>query len=511
MLSALHQKYTFAPKNCIVILDNLDLEPGRLRLKFGGSGSHNGLRSLCENGLKSGFWRLFVGIGHPDNARLDQPENEDLGHTEPVESYVLRKPEQAGPHADAIGRAQQALMQIVCGTPPEELIGQVNRKNSSRFIMGQGRRQALLETLQSKVRELAPGPLVVAVSGGLDSVALLHLLCHTAEPRKNPLYPCYIYHGIRKEHPEAEALPEYCRTLGLTLRTFRIQDGWLAEKAHQRGMSLEDLARYHRYQRLEHYLLSLSGHHSVSAWSGCLVLAHHADDQAENLLMSLNRGAGLGALAGMREWQCRRAKGPPTKKVGQQKIAQIAQTGQQTLPKTGYIKIWRPLLDWERGDLQRWAELHNVPHWEDRSNFDQNAMRSFYRWQVLPQLKRSLPGLVQGLRRTQRQLMMHEDALEQQRSELRAQLVSSPFSIAWNGLLDELPAPLQIELLFLLFDELHRGCHLAQNRLPMRFCTELLRQWQNHRNKRRKRCFEMHAHGCVWQLALNWVCVQTKI
>ena len=128
VLSMLHQKYTFVPKNCIVVLDNLDLEPGRLRLKFGGSGSHNGLRSLCENGLKSGFWRLFVGIGHPDNVHLDHPDNGHSSHREPVESYVLRKPEQAGLHADAISRAQQALMQIIQGTPPEELIGQVNHK-----------------------------------------------------------------------------------------------------------------------------------------------------------------------------------------------------------------------------------------------------------------------------------------------------------------------------------------------------------------------------------------------
>ena len=373
--------------------------------------------------------------------------------------------------------------------------------------MGQSnkRRQALLETLQSKVRQLEPGPLVVAVSGGLDSVTLLHLLCCTTEPHKNPLYPCYIYHGIRKEHPEAETLPEYCRTLGLTLRFFRIQDGWLAERAAQRGMSLEDLARYHRYQRLEHYLLSLSGHRSVSVWPGCLVLAHHADDQAENLLMSLNRGAGLTALAGMREWQWRRTSASPPKK-----IAQIAKTGPQTPLKIGHIKIWRPLLDWERRDLQKWAEIHDLPHWEDRSNFDQNAMRSFYRWQVLPQLKRSLPGFIQALRRTQRLLMMHEDALEQQRSELRTQLVFPPFSVAWNGALDKLSAPLQIELIFLLFDELHRGCRLAQNRLPMRFCIELLRQWQNHRSKHRKQCFEMLAHGCLWQLEPNRVCAQAK-
>lgn len=415
---------------------------------------------------------------------------------------------------------------------PAQFIGQGSEQN---------KRKALLETLQSKTERLEPGPLVVAISGGLDSVTLLHLLRHTTQPRKNPLYPCYIYHGIRKEHPEAAALPRYCRTLGLTLRCFRIQGGWLAQQAAQRGMSLEDLARTHRYQRLEHYFLHLSAQLAASAGRGCLVLAHHADDQAENLLMGLGRGAGLAAIAGMREWQMRRPSCPklrpqlrpsPTKK-SQQKATQIAQiekqAGRQTSlkiePKTEHMKIWRPLLDWEQKDLQRWAKIHQLPHWEDLSNFDQNAMRSFYRWQVLPQLKRAVPGFVQGLRRTQRQLIVHEDAIEQQRSALRAGLVFSlnrgkvpnaqnaqgqTTSVCWNGALHRLPCPAQIELLFLLFDELHRDCHLAQNRLPRRFCTELLRQWQNHRSKGRKRCFEMRAHGCLWRLEAGRVCASLR-
>ena len=375
--------------------------------------------------------------------------------------------------------------------------------------MAQSRQQALLETLQGKVHRLQPGPLVVAVSGGLDSVTLLHLLCHTAEPRKNPLYPCYIYHGIRKQHPEAEALPKYCETLGLTLRCFRIQDGWLTQQAAQRGMSLEDLARTHRYQRLKHYLRQLSAHRP--AWPGCLVLAHHADDQAENLLMGLQRGAGLAALAGMREWQWFRAKGPTSQKVSEQKVAK---TGQQA--KIGHIQIWRPLLDWEQRDLQHWAQIHNLPHWEDCSNFEPNAMRNFYRWQVLPQLKRLMPGLVHGLRRTQRQLMMHEDALEVQRSELRAGLVPAQknrtISIAWNGALHQLPYPAQIELIFLLFDDLYRKeNYLARNRshnnrLPMDFCIELLRQSQNHRDHKRKGYFQMRAHGYLWQIERNRIC-----
>ena len=60
VLKKLRKRYQFKPEQCIVLLDNLDLMPGRLRLKFGGGfSSHNGLRSLRDCGMQANFWRFF--------------------------------------------------------------------------------------------------------------------------------------------------------------------------------------------------------------------------------------------------------------------------------------------------------------------------------------------------------------------------------------------------------------------------------------------------------------------
>ncbi len=115
----LRKRYEFAPERCIVVLDNLDMEPGRLRLKFGASSSsHNGLRSLCIPGLPAPFWRLFVGIGHP-------------GSPEAVSHYVLNKPRKSDAeiYMRALRRAQQALRDILFGAAPESVAGDLNRRH----------------------------------------------------------------------------------------------------------------------------------------------------------------------------------------------------------------------------------------------------------------------------------------------------------------------------------------------------------------------------------------------
>ncbi|WGK69609.1 tRNA lysidine(34) synthetase TilS [Candidatus Haliotispira prima] len=352
--------------------------------------------------------------------------------------------------------------------------------------------------LQGAARLLVPGPLVVGLSGGLDSCALLHLLCCVIDRRKNPIHPCYIDHGIRPDPPEARAgaLPEYCRSLGLELQIYRVRDGWLRREATRRGLSLEDLARSERYRRLQHYLYNLCGLYNLrgatesrtervpEALAGAIVLAHHGDDQAENFFMNLGRGAGPGALAGMREWLRR----PVCDRM---------------------LSLWRPLLSeglrCGRRDLQNWAELHGLPHWEDSGNFDQVTLRNFYRWQVVPQLKRLLPGILQGVRRSQQHLALLEDWLEEERSLLRSQLcvTTGPeggLCAEWSGSFSALGKPLQVELCFLLFDELRCG-EQRRKRLPLDFANELLRQWQSHCRQGRKKPFGLRAHGCLWQLS----------
>ena len=224
-------------------------------------------------------------------------------------------------------------------------------------------------------------------------------------------------------------------------------------------------------------------------WSS-IVLAHHADDQAESFFMNLGRGSGLKALAGMREWQS----------------------------SLEGLLLWRPLLAWSRQDLQYWAQTRQIPHWEDSSNFQQGTLRNFYRWQVLPQYKRLVPNLLQGIQRSQKHLALFEDWLLEQCNELEAQFAISTnrennTQIEWIGDFCSLPKPVKIELIFLLFDRLRHG-EQRRRRLPLGFALELLKLWQKPiqskaKSPRIKPAKPIEAHGCRWQLEHNRIIVCT--
>jgi len=79
-LAAVANFYKIRPEEILVIHDELDIEPGRIKLKLGGSdGGHNGLKSISESIKSKNFWRIRIGIGHP-------------GHKNLVSNYVLKPP-----------------------------------------------------------------------------------------------------------------------------------------------------------------------------------------------------------------------------------------------------------------------------------------------------------------------------------------------------------------------------------------------------------------------------------
>lgn len=130
-------------------------------------------------------------------------------------------------------------------------------------------------------REPAP-KLAVAVSGGADSLGLL-LLAHAVRPRG--IEAATVDHGLRAESAdEAEGVAEVCGRLGVPHITLRVT---LAEG------NLQAEARHARYAALAEWMTSRS--------LAALATAHHADDQAETLLMRLNRAGGVAGLAGVRE------------------------------------------------------------------------------------------------------------------------------------------------------------------------------------------------------------------
>ncbi|SCW67929.1 tRNA(Ile)-lysidine synthase [Sphingobium faniae] len=169
----------------------------------------------------------------------------------------------------------------------------------------------------------------IAVSGGPDSMALLRLSARAFPGRTEA---ATVDHGLRPESAgEAAMVRGWCAAQGITHVTLH--------PAAPRTGNLHDWGRAQRYALLEAW--------RVARGLDWLFTAHHADDQLETMLMRLNRGAGIGGLAGVR-------------------------------PRMGHVL--RPLLDMRKSVLQALADAEGLPHVLDPSNadprFDRARMRA---------------------------------------------------------------------------------------------------------------------------------------
>jgi tRNA(Ile)-lysidine synthase len=188
---------------------------------------------------------------------------------------------------------------------------------------------------------------LVALSGGADSVALLHFL---ADPSLDlELAAAHVHHAAR--HAEADRDAEFCRDLCERL----------AIPFHLLRLAVEPAPREGReaaWRRLRYAaLLELAARHSLAA----VATAHHRDDIAEGVVMQLLRGAGPRALAG---------------------IAAATDAG-----------IIRPLLPWRRPEIVAWLRANRIAWIEDSSNADLGHLRNRVRHVVLPELRRSAPRI----------------------------------------------------------------------------------------------------------------------
>ena len=206
---------------------------------------------------------------------------------------------------------------------------------------------------------------LVAVSGGADSVALLHLLHRTATSRRLHLESAHLDHALRPDSPaDAAHVEGLCARLGVPLTARRIDVAALA-RAGKGGV--EEAARDARRTFLM----------AVAQEKGCglVALAHQRDDQAETFLLRLLRGAGSAGLAGMRPLE------PP---------------------------FVRPLLAFSREELVAWLAREGIAWREDPSNLDLAFTRNRVRHELLPQLESYNPAIRDRLVELCRQLAADE-------------------------------------------------------------------------------------------------------
>ena len=192
-------------------------------------------------------------------------------------------------------------------------------------------------------------PAVVALSGGLDSCCLLHLLRHAGFTQ---LTACHLDHSLRPcSASDAGFVQNLCNHLGVPLLSERID---VADLARSRKVSVETAGRTARHA-LFHRAAGESG-------TPLILLAHHADDQVETLLAHLLRGAGPRGLAAMRP-------------------SQPLHNGHAR------ILIRRPMLQIWRAELETLAREESIPFRNDPTNSDPGPTRNRIRLRLLPLLE----------------------------------------------------------------------------------------------------------------------------
>ncbi|AZN43511.1 tRNA lysidine(34) synthetase TilS [Paenibacillus albus] len=218
--------------------------------------------------------------------------------------------------------------------------------------------------------------IVVAVSGGPDSMALLHMLHRLAEPERLNLVAAHVDHGFRGEESarEAKSVLQYAAALGIACEKVLFD---LPAYIEETRMNAQAAAREKRYAFL----------HQVAADYGaaCIALAHHADDQAETVLMRMLRGTGLGGLAGMAMKRSEKN-----------------------------VELIRPLLRTYKADILRYCEQWAVPYSQDSSNGQKYYTRNVVRLEVLPYLASFNPQFTQSLVRLSELAAAEDDWLEQE-------------------------------------------------------------------------------------------------
>ncbi|WP_226002639.1 tRNA lysidine(34) synthetase TilS [Paenibacillus sp. BJ-4] len=266
----------------------------------------------------------------------------------------------------------------------------------------------------------SPGDcIVVAVSGGPDSVALLHIL-HEISVIHMPLQLicAHVHHGFRPEESDAEAeeVQRIARKLELPFEMIRVD---VPVYMKESGKGPQEAARELRYSFL---------HDTAAKWGAQhIAMAHHGDDQAETVLLHLLRGSGPAGLAGMR----------------------LARTEKN-------VQLIRPLLRMYKADLIEFCRFYGLSYVTDSTNLTSKYRRNAIRMDVLPFLGQYNEQLTSSLNRLAETMAEENDFVEASTLSVYEELVRLDsgrymFSIASYR---KLPVALQRRLIKLILNYL---------------------------------------------------------
>ena len=231
-------------------------------------------------------------------------------------------------------------------------------------------------------------PVILMVSGGADSMALLHMA--VTEPlnlgdgagltriAKERLHVLHVNHLLRGADADADQhfVQATCDSLGIPCTALRVD---VAKLAQERDGNVEEIGRRVRYDAARELAQKLCAEQGVSRQKAKILTAHTADDRAETFMMNVMRGSGMSGLA--------------------------------SIPRHRGL-IYRPLLDYTHDQLKDWLKARDLDWHEDATNTDTHYLRAYMRHNVLPLLKARNPMLVQTVCKIADLMADEDDYLE---------------------------------------------------------------------------------------------------
>lgn len=210
------------------------------------------------------------------------------------------------------------------------------------------------ETIKKYAMPVKNSTIVVGVSGGADSMALLNILFKLKDEYNIRLIACHVNHGIRGEAADSDEsfVRESCAELGVEFHSIKVD---IPKLAAERGLGEEECGRKVRYE----FFASVAPNSLVAT-------AHTLSDRCETLLFNITRGSsvkGLSSIPAVRD------------------------------------NIIRPLIDCTSREVRNYCELSGIEYVTDKTNFDDKYARNRIRLNVIPQLKKINPSLENSLDR----------------------------------------------------------------------------------------------------------------
>ncbi|QLB15726.1 tRNA lysidine(34) synthetase TilS [Mannheimia granulomatis] len=260
---------------------------------------------------------------------------------------------------------------------------------------------------------------LVGLSGGMDSVALLHLFSRTSFKVR----AIYIHHGLSPNADHwAEFCAQYCKRLNIP---FILQKVYV-----DKSNGIENGARAARYQAFKQHLNE----------NEVIVTAHHLDDQAETFLLALKRGSGIKGLSAMQVVH----KKHRFLNVGFANGSEAVNNPKRIVNNfLQNFTVFRPLLNFSKAELAEYAAQHKLRWIEDESNADSRFDRNFLRNEILPKLNQRWSHFNEMVARSAQHCAEQQALIEELLSDELKQRMGEKQQLSIVGFTDFSPAKQQ--------------------------------------------------------------------